>query len=323
MDERISESRPSAVGFDARRRTSAVSPESSGWTLGRVWEALKKFWFLVAALTVLGGVVGFAISASVTPIYQSTATLYFSLNQGNTASDLNQGSTYTQNQMLSFPQLASSSRVLQPVIEDLNLDTTPRQLARSMQVTIPLTTVILEIQASSPSPRRAAAIANGVAQSLTKVVSEVSPAAATGPSISATLVDEAVTPRVQALPNKPRDAVLGAAVGLLLGVLAALAWTLLDTRVPNVNVLSQVVSAPVLGTVSRERGTNDLGLLVAREPLGHMSEEFRRIRSALSYAGVSEKVQRLLITSVNPGEGKSILSSNLGLTLAACATASW
>lgn len=294
-----------------------MKQDMSGWTLARIWDALKKFWALIFALTVLGGVVGFGLSASVTPIFKSTATLFFSLSQGNSASDLNQGSTYTQNQMLSFAQLATSSLVLDPVIDELDLDTTSRLLARTIEVANPLNTVILQIEASSPDAELAAEVANAVADSLTDVVEQVSPTSAEGAAtISAKLVDEAVVPTVQALPNKTRDGVLGAAVGFLLGILAALLWTLLDTRVPNESVLGQIVSAPILGSVSRVRGTGDRGLYVAREPLGRTSEEFRRIRSALSYAGVSERVQKLLITSVNPGEGKSTFSSNLGLTLA-------
>ncbi|MET0811967.1 MAG: polysaccharide biosynthesis tyrosine autokinase [Microbacterium sp.] len=294
-----------------------MKQDTSGWTLARIWDALKKFWAIILALTVLGGLVGFGLSASVTPIFQSTATLFFSLSQGNSASDLNQGSTYTQNQMLSFAQLATSSLVLEPVIDELDLDTTPRLLARTIEVTNPLNTVILQIESSSPDPELAADIANAVADSLTEVVEEVSPKSADGAAtISAKLVDEAVVPAVQALPNKTRDAVLGAAVGFLLGILAAILWTLLDTRVPNETVLGEVVSAPILGSVSRVRGANERGLYVAREPLGRTSEEFRRIRSALSYAGVSDRVQKLLITSVNPGEGKSTFSSNLALTLA-------
>lgn len=298
-----------------------MKSESSAWTLSRIWDALKKLWFVILAATVLGGAAGFAISATVTPVFQSTATLFFSLSQGSTVADLANGSTYTQNQMLSYAQLATSSRVLQPVIDDLDLETTPRDLARSIAVTIPQSTSILEIQASALSGQEAADIANGVADSLTQVVRDIAPTSTnsenSAPSISAELVDEAIVPEFQALPNKPRDAALGAAIGLLLGVLGALLWTLLDTRIPNEQVLGGVVNAPVLGSVSRVRApASERGLFVAREPLGHTSEEFRRIRSALSYAGVSEQTRRILITSSNPGEGKSTFSSNLALTLA-------
>lgn len=297
-----------------------MTADSAGWSLSRIWDALRKLWIVIVAIALLGVVAGYGVAASTTPIYQATATLYFSLSQGTTGSDLNQGSTYTQNQMLSFAQLTTSSLVLQPVIDDLHLDTTPREISRSIVVTVPLNTVLLEVQASSSDPQTSARVANAVADHLTEVVEQVSPR--TGgddgsPTISATLVDEAVVPLVQALPNKPRDAMLGGAVGLILGVLVALLWTILDTRVRNESVLARVVSAPVLGSVSRVRGAAaERRLYVAAEPLGHTSEEFRRIRSALAYSGVSERARRVLITSVNPGEGKSTFTANLALTLA-------
>ena len=51
----------------------------------------------------------------VTPIYHSTASLYFSLRTASSGSDINQGSAYTQAQMLSFARLATSAVVLDPV----------------------------------------------------------------------------------------------------------------------------------------------------------------------------------------------------------------
>jgi capsular exopolysaccharide synthesis family protein len=292
-----------------------VKPDSSAWTLSTVWEAIRKFWLLIVGLTIVGGALGYGLSSTVTPIYQSTATLYFALNQGNSASDLAQGSTYTQNQMLSFAQLATSSRVLEPVIDELELDTTPRVLARSVEVTIPQDTVILQVQASSTDPDEAAAIANAVSDSLTEVVRDVAPKGPAGAAtITAQVIDEAVVPLVQSIPNKPRDAALGALLGLVVGVLTALAITLGDTRVRNETVVAQVVDAPLLGSVTRTRGES--GLVVAREPLGHTSEEFRRVRAALSYANVSDSARCLLVTSSTPSEGKSTFSSNLALTLA-------
>ena len=93
----------------------------SSWTLSRIWAALKKMWLVIGLTTVLGAGIAFGISLSTTPTYVSRATLYFSIGQGNSGSDLNQGTTYAQNQMLSFAQLATSSRVLDPVIQRLRL----------------------------------------------------------------------------------------------------------------------------------------------------------------------------------------------------------
>lgn len=291
---------------------------TSAWTLGSVWASLKKRWHLLAAATAIGAAAGLTMSLLATPVFQSTATLFVSINQGTTGTDLNQGTTYAQNQMQSFAQLATSSRVLQPVIEELQLDVTPQELARNVQVVSPSNTVILSVEASSTSPERAAAIANAIAEHLAEVVQEVSPVSADGaPSITASLVDGAVSPLYQVSPNKPRDTLLAAAVGFLFGVGAALVYSVLDTRLPNAAALKAAISLPVLGSISRlSVGKRGVGLIVAQEPLGHTSEEFRRVRSALTYAGVSDRLQRIMVTSSSEREGKSTFSANFSLTLA-------
>lgn len=108
-------------------------------------------------------------------------------------SDLNQGTTHAQNQMLSFAQLATSSRVLDPVIQKMGLDTTTTALARDIDIVTPNDTLILEVRATAASPDKAAALANAVAASLSTVVNDLSPSTSAGsPSISVSLVDKAV-----------------------------------------------------------------------------------------------------------------------------------
>jgi capsular exopolysaccharide synthesis family protein len=265
---------------------------------------------VIALASVLGAGVSYGAASLQTPVYQATASLYFALNHGTSASDLNQGSTYTQNQMLSFAQLATSSRVLEPVIDDLGLDATPRGLARAIEVSIPQDTVILRVTASSTSPQRAADVANAVAESLTATVLEVAPKGPEQtPTISAETIDEAVVPLFQTTPNKTRDALLGAIVSALLA-------SILDTRVRNEDILAEVGAAPVLGVITRTKLLEGGGLGVVREPMGHTAEEFRRVRSALTFASISSQVRTVLVTSAAPSEGKSTVAANLALALA-------
>jgi capsular exopolysaccharide synthesis family protein len=265
---------------------------------------------VIALASVLGAGVSYGAASLQTPVYQATASLYFALNHGTSASDLNQGSTYTQNQMLSFAQLATSSRVLEPVIDDLGLDATPRGLARAIEVSIPQDTVILRVTASSTSPQRAADVANAVAESLTATVLEVAPKGPEQtPTISAETIDEAVVPLFQTTPNKTRDALLG-------GIVSALLASILDTRVRNEDILAEVGAAPVLGVITRTKLLEGGGLGVVREPMGHTAEEFRRVRSALTFASISSQVRTVLVTSAAPSEGKSTVAANLALALA-------
>jgi capsular exopolysaccharide synthesis family protein len=292
-----------------------VTPEPTQWTLARVWEALRKFWLLIVGLALLGGGIGYAVSAATQPEYESRASLYFSLSQGTSGSDLNQGSTYTQNQMLSFARIATSSRVLDRVIDDLGLDTTPRDLARSVAVAIPQDTVVLDVTATSTDPAKAAAIANSVAGNLVAIVEEVAASSGDGAArITASLIDDAVPPLVQARPDKTRDAALAAAIGLLAGILAAFVATAGDTRVRNEAAVARVTDLPVLGTIDRARRRQSARLIVAREPHSPIAEDMRRIVSALAFSSLDSESRRLLITSPSPGEGKSTFATNLALT---------
>jgi capsular exopolysaccharide synthesis family protein len=45
------------------------------------------------------------------------------------------------------------------------------------------------------------------------------------------------------------------------------------------------------------------------------TEEFRVLRTNLQFMGVEKKIRRLLVTSTQPGEGKTTVSANLGVVL--------
>lgn len=294
-----------------------MKADATGWSLASAWTAVRKFWFVIIGMAIIGGAIGYGVSSATTPQYQSTATLYFAMNQGTSGSDLNQGSTYTQSQMLSFAQLASSSLVLSQVIDDLDLELTSRELNRSLAITIPQDTAILSVQATSTNAERAADIANAISTELARVVQEiVAKGADQQPTIIPSVIDEAVVPQFQALPNKSRDAMLAAVLGLVAGVLVAFVATMADTRVRNEAALARVTDLPYLGSITRTKRGIDAGLIVAREPRGHVAEDFRRVQSALAFANIDGESRRLLVTSASPSEGKSTFSANLALTLA-------
>ncbi len=91
--------------------------------------ALRKRWWVIAVLAAVGAGIGYYNTQSATPMYRASSEMYVSLTRGDTVGELVQGSTYTRGLVESFVQLATTPRVLDPVVEDLGLTVSSRALA--------------------------------------------------------------------------------------------------------------------------------------------------------------------------------------------------
>ncbi|MGL4256554.1 MAG: polysaccharide biosynthesis tyrosine autokinase, partial [Microbacterium sp.] len=285
-------------------------------TPGRILGVLLRGWWVLLVAALAGGGIAFAYSSTLAPIYQSTASTYFSMRSATSGSDINQGSAYTQNQMLSFAQLAMSSVVLDEVRDDLDIDLTNSQIRNMTSVTIPQNTVILDVTAGSTGPEFAAELANSIAENLAEVVEVIAPKDETGAAtVVARVIEPAVPAQFQSSPNKQRDAVLGAFAGALVAALALTLWALLDTRVRSEDALRRLTDLPVLGAVPLRKDGSRRPVVVA-EPNGTSAEAYRRLRSSLRFAAVEHEISAIAVTSSIPGEGKTSTAVNLALTYA-------
>lgn len=290
-------------------KTLGTSPTRVAAVLVRRW------WVIVGAAAIAAGL-AFGWGLLQKPVFHSTASLYFSMRSAVSGSDINQGSTYTQNQMLSFAQLAESSLVLGGLTGKIPGDPSVQEIRRSISVSIPQNTVILSITAGDGNPERAAVMANAVAGRLADVVEDVAPKDdSNAATVVARVVDPATPAVYQTTPNKQRDAVLGAIIGALAAALAITIWALVDTRVRNEQVLRQATDLPLIGSIPRRKAGAPDAVVVA-EPNGRAAEAYRGVRSNLRYSAVGHDIRIVAITSATPGEGKTTTAINLALAYA-------
>ena len=286
---------------------------------------LTRYWAVVLAATVLGALVGYGLSQLVTPTYSARSTLYFSIGFGTSGSDLNQGATYAQGQMLSFAELAESERVLKPVITELGLDQTVAELASQVEVTTPANTVVLKIAASSTDAALSASIANQIAQSLTGVVQEVAPRDADGKAtVAVRTVQSADTPTSSVAPNTRVNVVAAALIGLVLSLLAIIAIRLLDTRLRGANGVAEGGGLPLLARLRASSAT-----VFAADPESAAAEDYRRLAATIDAVEVepspaSKKRARVFVlatvSSTLDAVDQSLTADVVGANLALAAT---
>lgn len=80
------------------------------------------------------------------------------------------------------------------------------------------------------------------------------------------------------------------------------------------NEIENLTNVPVIGEVIHDDGGEPI--VISHDRKNFIAEQFRQIRTSLSYLGISSKKKKVLVTSSIPGEGKSFISANLAISLA-------
>ncbi|MGE9295090.1 MAG: polysaccharide biosynthesis tyrosine autokinase, partial [Puniceicoccales bacterium] len=126
--------------------------------------------------------------------------------------------------------------------------------------------------------------------------------------------------RARQLPmEKTKQITMGGVAGLAIGIAILAVVSALDTRVVSAEDLSARFGPPVLGVIPLQSGNKGkrLKLLQPGDERVIFAESCRNIRSSLLFMDLDgQRPQVIMMTSAVPSEGKSTLSSNLGITLA-------
>jgi capsular exopolysaccharide synthesis family protein len=281
---------------------------------------LHKSWILIVTCMLLGVAAASAVSIFATPKYVSSTELYVSVRSGVDAAtgDLVQGTSFARQAVTSYVSVVNSTRVLQPVIDDLNLDLSPQQLSSVVSASSPLNTVIIEITVTHDDPVLAAKIANSVGENLIDVVVNVleKPAGDGASLVQMETVQPAVPATKPASPNVPLNLALGFLVGLAAGVGVAVLRFVLDTRIHSSHDIEQVTDKPMLGGISFDPEARKRPLVVHVDPRSPRAESFRTLRTNLQFLNFDSAPRSFVVTSSVPGEGKSTTAANLAISLA-------
>jgi polysaccharide biosynthesis transport protein len=138
-------------------------------------DILRRRWLSIVIITLLTLASVSAATLMMPKAYTATARMFFAV-AGDSPSSLAQGSSFVEKQMTMYAELATSPRVLDQVVEQLGLGTTSIQLADSIEASVPVDTVIVEVAVTDPDPGQAARIANAVGTELGKAAGELTPA---------------------------------------------------------------------------------------------------------------------------------------------------
>lgn len=277
----------------------------------------RRRWGSIVLATVLGCGVGLSASLLATPTYEARTQLFVSSQSGGSASDLLQGSSFTQQRVQSYADVVTSQLVLQPVLDELDTSLSLDDLAGMITAESPLDTVLINITVEDTSSGRSARIANAVAASFVDAISALEqPTLSGAPAVTVSTVQPAVAPDGPSSPLMLLNVILGLILGLAAGLALALLRETLDTAVRGEADVRRITEVPLLGAVTFDPDAAAHPLTVHADPRGGRSEAFRQLRTNLAFVDVAKGVRSLTVTSSVPQEGKSSTAANLALALA-------
>jgi len=142
------------------------------------------------------------------------------------------------------------------------------------------------------------------------------------------LLDAATVPKFAVKPRVSLNLIIGAMLGLLLGIgLAFLVDTLDNTvksheevdRVPGLVFLGLMQRIP--GSITGKRGHRpapnpELDLIVHRSPKSPVAEACRAVRTNIMFAATGREMKTIVVTSPGPKEGKTTTAVSVAIAMA-------
>lgn len=275
---------------------------------------------ILVLATVVGAGAAYAYARTIPPVYAADASGWI-VTAGSQA-DAGQvitNSAVAQSKGQSFLPLAYTRSVAQRAIDDTGINASPGEVVSRISATIVEGSNIIKVSATGPSPQDAQALADAITRAIADEANNLELGGNGKPGEKALvriLPIETALPGARIGPNVQKYALAGAFAGFA-GLLSwILLRRLLDSRIRTVKDVEDGAGHTVLAIVpttpelKAAKGRGDLARL------GLASEAFRQLRTNLRFVDVDKPPRSIVITSANPGEGKSTMSATLARVLA-------
>ncbi|NYH84964.1 receptor protein-tyrosine kinase/non-specific protein-tyrosine kinase [Actinopolymorpha cephalotaxi] len=290
--------------------------ESDSVNLRDYLKVLRRRWRWLIPGVLVAVVAAAVVTFLTTPQYASTIRLFVSTPETNTTAAY-QGGLFSEQRAASYADLLTGPEVAERVVHALGLHESPSALQKHVTASVVPNTVILSVTVTDPSPGRAERIAKAYADQFKTFVEQIeAPSKKSGSPITTSVLGTPDTTSSPVSPQPVRNLGLAAVLGLLLGIGAAALRESLDTSVRQAEELAALAAAPVLGSVGFDPNVDKRYTIASAGRSAPRVEQFRVLRTSLTFVDVDQPSKVFVITSAVEGDGKTTTASDLAISLA-------
>lgn len=175
------------------------------------------------------------------------------------------------------------------------------------------TNAVMTVAVDAGSPATAQAVANAFPASFPGVLVELDQLGSVD-DLTFTVLTAAALPTSTFRPDPVTNTAVGLALGVVLGLVVAVAREALDRRVRDSRGLEDRLRLSVLGVVPNELRRTVLPAVT--DPDSRRTEAYRKVRTSLLFGGPDGMASSVTVTSALAGEGKTTLAANLAVVCA-------
>jgi capsular exopolysaccharide synthesis family protein len=280
------------------------------------FKVIRRRWLSVVVFVAVALAISGILSWQTTPQYESKARVFISVNAQDSADAATTG-FFVTSRVTTYADLATSTELMEMVIDDLDLGVSPEQLADRVAAEVIPETTLIELTVRDPDARDAQRNAEWLSLRYAEYLTQVeTPEGADEAQILASVTDNANYNPAAVAPQTGLFLAVAGLIGLLIGVATALTREILDRTVSAQEHIKEVTAAPVLASVGFDKEIGESPLLTNLGSFAPRTEAFRLLRTNLQFLDLDDQPRCLVISSAVPGEGKTMTSTNLAIALA-------
>ena len=213
-------------------------------SLSETFEAVKKRWIMIVAITfaatLISGLVSFFV---IDPVYETRTKLFIGKEESDESAYNSNDIQMYQKLLQTYAQAIKTRDLVGRAINDLHYDLEEDNVISSLTVTPVTDTQILQISYKSKSPEEAKEILKSVTQEFITTSKELVP------NGNVKVLEEVQLPEKPVSPNKTMNIAIAFLLGLMVSVGLVFLLEYLDNTYKNKEQLEKGLDIPVLGTI--------------------------------------------------------------------------
>lgn len=273
--------------------------------------------------SILAVILFFAITAylytvnTYVPLYTATASMVINTKTDafyrNDGENPNSEDIYlAENLVNTYTLVLKSNRVMQHVVNRLNLNIPASLLQNYVSLNTVKDTQVLYLTVTCPDPQLAVNVANALMEVAPQAMME------TVEIGSINVLDKAVLPTAPAPVNPAKNILLAAVIGLIVGGGLSLLLGMVLFKIKDASDIEESFTIPTLGEIAHvKREYKKEGMLLNSPKTPSSSiENYMMLGTIVRYVTNNSHIKKLMITSTLENEGKTLTSINLAMALA-------